>query len=155
MTLDAASELQYFYAVSAAVRRPIMSTCPLAHDHLKPSTALVVGRNVPLNLPPVNIIWTFAREPQYLYQFTPNRFVVLHPIENARTVQPMPCLHIPRLSSTDQNNQHVHDDSSAEEPSYAGDVDNDVQDPKPGRTTKDRPPPPVTLTAVTQPTFVL
>jgi len=27
--------------------------------------------------------------------------------------------------------------------------------PKPARTTKDRPPPPVTLTAVTQPTFVL
>jgi len=42
----------------------------------------------------------------------------------------MPCLHIPHLSSTDQNNQHVHDDSSAEEPSSAGDVDNDVQDPE-------------------------
>ena len=40
----------------------------------------------------------------------------------------MPCLHIPRLSSTDQNNQHAHDDSSAEEPLSAGDVDNDVQD---------------------------
>jgi len=41
-------------------------------------------------------------------------------MENARTVQPMPCLHIPCLSSTDQNNQHVHDDSSAKEPSSAG-----------------------------------
>ena len=78
---------------------------------------------MPPNLPPVNIIWTSTHEPQDLYQFTPNRFV-----ENARTVQTMPCLHIPCLSSTDQNNQHVHDDSSAEEPSSAGDVDNDVQD---------------------------
>jgi len=42
----------------------------------------------------------------------------------------MPCLNIPCLSSTDQNNQQVHNDSSAEEPSSTGDVDNDVQDPK-------------------------
>jgi len=114
-TLVAASELLHLYAVSAAVRRPILSTCPLAHDHLKPLTALVVGRNVPPNLPPVNIIWTSAHEPLDMYQFTPNCFM-----ENARTVQPMPCLHIPCLSSTDQNNQHVHDDSSAKEPSSAG-----------------------------------
>jgi len=121
-TLGAASELLHLYAVSGAVRRPILSTCPLAHDYLKPLTALVVGRNIPPNLPPLNIIWTSAREPQDLYQFTPNRFV-----QNARTVQPMPCLHIPCLSSTDQNNQHVHDDSSAEErTSSAGDVDNDA-----------------------------
>jgi len=45
-------------------------------------------------------------------------------------MQPMKCLHIPCLSSTDQNNQHVHNDSLAEEPSSAGDVDNDVQDPE-------------------------
>ena len=91
---------------------------------------LVVGRNVPPNLPPVNIIWTSAHEPQDLFQFTPNHFVVLHPMENARTVQPVPCLHIPRLSSTDQNIHDVHDNSSAEEPSSAGDVVNDVQDPE-------------------------
>ena len=77
-TLVAASELLHLYAVSAAVRRPILSTCPLAHDHLKPLTALVVGRNVPPNLPPVNIIWTSVREPQDLYQFTPNRFLRMH-----------------------------------------------------------------------------
>ena len=128
-TLGTASELLHLYAVSAAARRPIMSTCPLAHDHLKPLTALVVGRNVLPNLPPVNIIWTSAHELQDLYQFTLNHFVVLHPMENACTVQPMPCLHIPRLSSTDQNNQHVHD-SLAEEPSSTGDVNNDIQDPE-------------------------
>jgi len=35
-TLGAASELLHLYAMSAAVQRPILSTCPLAHDHLKP-----------------------------------------------------------------------------------------------------------------------
>ena len=39
-------------------------------------------------------------------------------------------LHIPHLSSTDKNNHYVHDDSSAEDPSSAGDADIDVQDPE-------------------------
>jgi len=132
-TLGGASELLHLYAVSAAVRRLIMSTCPLAHDHLKPLTSLVVGRNVPPHLPPVNIIWTSAHELQDLYQFTPNRFVVLHPMENACTVQPICLCHVCTFRICRPPTKITNTFTTTarpEEPSSAGAVANDVQNPE-------------------------
>ena len=74
-------------------------------------------------------MWTSAQEPRNLYNFAPNRFVVLHPVQNARTVQPMPCLLIPRVSAT---NRPLDDDISVDS-SPPHEDDNDVDQPSPAQ----------------------
>lgn len=139
-TPGAASYMFHLYAVSAAVARPIMSHCPLSQDHLRFLTHLVVGRNVSPNLPPVNIMWTSAQEPRDLYNFTPNHFVVLHPVQNARNVQPMPCLLIPRVSAT--NRPLEIDDDISVDSSPTHDDGNDVDQRSPAQDfATPRPPP--------------
>jgi len=82
-------EMIHLYAASAVIRRPIRSAYPVANAHLSAWDREVVGRNVDAQSPHVHILWSTVSAPVDMHNYTPNHFVLLYPVTNAATIEPV------------------------------------------------------------------
>jgi len=90
--LGSATELIHLYAASTVIGKPIQSVFPLRNSHFSPWDRLVVGRNLTHQATNIKLLWSSASVPQDMQTFSPNHFVLLHSIDNASQIQPIPSM---------------------------------------------------------------
>jgi len=74
------------------IGKPIQSVFPPLNAHFSAWDRLVIGRNVTHQATDIKLLWSSASVPQDMQTFSANHFVLLHSVDNASQIQPIPSM---------------------------------------------------------------